>query len=70
MKVAVWVTYVTRKSNRLMHFDIIVPESTDEERVLAFGRGYFHVGGNGKWHRYHRATDENLMTFRTSKQTF
>jgi len=53
-----------------MHFDIIVPESTDEERVLAFGRGYFHVGGNGKWHRYHRATDENLMTFRTSKQTF
>lgn len=45
MKVAVWDTYVTRKNNHLMHFDIIVPEHTDGARVLDYGRAYLHAKG-------------------------
>ncbi len=40
MKVAVWDTYVARKNNSLMHFDIIVPECTEEARVIEYGRSY------------------------------
>jgi Domain of unknown function (DUF2024) len=40
MKVSVFDTYVTKKDGDLMHFDIIVPEKTDFEQVIDFGRKY------------------------------
>ncbi|MDQ6471607.1 DUF2024 family protein [Flavobacterium sp. LHD-80] len=41
MKVAVWDTYVTRKDGKIMHFDILVDENTDDaEQVFEFGRTY------------------------------
>ncbi|TDO99137.1 DUF2024 family protein [Flavobacterium sp. 245] len=41
MKVAVWDTYVTRKDGKIMHFDILVDENTDNaDQVFEFGRTY------------------------------
>jgi len=41
MKVAVWDTYVTRKDGKIMHFDILVDENTDDANtVFEFGRSY------------------------------
>jgi hypothetical protein len=41
MKVAVWDTYVTRKDGKIMHFDILVDEDTDDaNKVFEFGRQY------------------------------
>ncbi|WPO78384.1 DUF2024 family protein [Flavobacterium sp. KACC 22761] len=41
MKVAVWDTYVTRKDGKIMHFDILVDENTDDaNQVFEFGRIY------------------------------
>lgn len=41
MKVAIWDTYVKRKDGRIMHFDIIVPETIKEpDKVYQFGREY------------------------------
>lgn len=41
MKVAVWDTYVTKKDDSVMHFDIIVPaELKDEDTIFEFGRRY------------------------------
>jgi hypothetical protein len=41
MQVAVWDTYVTKKDGKLMHFDILVPESEKEEaNILCFGLEY------------------------------
>lgn len=41
MKVAVWDTYVTRKDGKIMHFDILVDENTDDANtVYEFGRTY------------------------------
>lgn len=41
MKVAVWDTYVKRKNGNVLHFDIIVPESTkDAKLIYAYGTAY------------------------------
>ncbi|KIQ22436.1 hypothetical protein RT99_09715 [Flavobacterium sp. MEB061] len=41
MKVAVWDTYVTRKDGKVMHFDILVDENTDDaNKIYEFGRTY------------------------------
>jgi hypothetical protein len=40
MKVAVFDTYVTKKDSAIMHFDILVPQDTPQDQVLAFGREY------------------------------
>lgn len=41
MKVAVWDTYVTKENGDIMHFDIIVPETTtDEKTIFTFGKDY------------------------------
>lgn len=41
MKVAVWDTYVKREDGKLMHFDIIVPQETDNpETIYGFGKEY------------------------------
>ncbi|MFD1614467.1 DUF2024 family protein [Gelatiniphilus marinus] len=41
MKVSVWDTYVKRDDGRLMHFDILVPNSLqDEQTILNYGTSY------------------------------
>lgn len=41
MKVAVWDTYVTRKDGKIMHFDILVDETTnDANAIFEFGKSY------------------------------
>ncbi|WP_125719997.1 DUF2024 family protein [Flavobacterium ustbae] len=40
MKVAVWDTYVTRKDGKIMHFDILVDENVDAEKVYDYGKKY------------------------------
>jgi len=41
MKVAVWDTYVTRKDGKIMHFDILVDENTDDaNQVFEYGKSY------------------------------
>jgi hypothetical protein len=45
MHVSVYDTYVKRKDEGLMHFDIIVPENTHLESVLRFGQAYLKEKG-------------------------
>lgn len=46
MKVSVYDTYVTRKDGRTMHFDILVPESEDDQdKIYGFGRQYLSSKG-------------------------
>ena len=41
MKVAVWDTYVTKKDNSIMHFDIIAPvEIKDAAIIYSYGKEY------------------------------
>lgn len=41
MKVSVWDTYVKKKDNSIMHFDIIVPEHVKDQSVIfEFGKIY------------------------------
>ena len=41
MKASVWDTYVNKKDGTVMHFDIMVPESTKEsETVYQFSKEY------------------------------
>lgn len=46
MKVAVWDTYVTRKDGKIMHFDIIAPETEKDTTVIyTYGREYLKTKG-------------------------
>ena len=53
MKIAVWDTYVPRRSrgdgvkNIVMHFDILVAEATSFDRVQSFGQEYLAEKGEG-----------------------
>ena len=48
MKVAVWDTYVTKKEESIMHFDIIVPvETSNPEQIFNYGREYLKTKGQG-----------------------
>ncbi|WOD44661.1 DUF2024 family protein [Hwangdonia lutea] len=41
MKVSVWDTYVKREDGKIMHFDILVPNSLqDEQTILNYGASY------------------------------
>jgi hypothetical protein len=40
MKCSVFDTYVNKKDGSLMHFDIIVPENTDYQQVINYGKDY------------------------------
>jgi len=41
MKVSVWDTYVKRLDEKIMHFDILVPNNiTDQEQVILYGQKY------------------------------
>ena len=49
MKAAVWDTYVQRPSGKVMHFDIVVDESTkDKPTVIEFGQQYLNSKGLGQ----------------------
>jgi Domain of unknown function (DUF2024). len=46
MKVAVWDTYVTKKDNTVMHFDIIAPEEIKDPAIIhQFGKKYLKEKG-------------------------
>ena len=34
MKVSVWDTYVKREEGKLMHFDILVPDALNDEKII------------------------------------
>lgn len=38
MRISVWDTYVTREDGKIMHFDILVPETVKQESII-FGYG-------------------------------
>ncbi len=41
MKVSVWDTYVGREDGKVMHFDIVVPDTMmNPVRVFEYGRNY------------------------------
>lgn len=41
MNVSVWDTFVQRKDNKEMHFDILVPsEFNDQDKIVAYGKKY------------------------------
>ncbi len=40
MQAAVYDTYVHKKNGGIMHFDIVVPVSIKENKVLEFGKEY------------------------------
>jgi Domain of unknown function (DUF2024) len=44
MKVAVWDTYVIKKDDSVMHFDIIAPsEIKDEATIYKYGKEYLRL---------------------------
>ncbi|AZJ32198.1 MULTISPECIES: DUF2024 family protein [Tenacibaculum] len=46
MKAAVWDTYVTKKDNTIMHFDIIVPSSNKDTNIIFnYGKEYLKTKG-------------------------
>jgi hypothetical protein len=45
MRVSVYDTYVKRKDEGLMHFDIIVPENSSLAKVIVFGQAYLKEKG-------------------------
>lgn len=46
MEVAVWDTYVTKKDDSVMHFDIIAPSSVKDTAVIyEYGRAYLKTKG-------------------------
>ena len=45
MQCAVYDTYVQKKEGGLMHFDVIVPQNTQLNAVLVFGRQYLEAKG-------------------------
>ncbi len=58
MKASVYDTYVYRKKGTLMHFDIVVPENTKEEKVLSYGKEWLQNKG------------ENIVQFSTKECRF
>ena len=42
MKVSVWDTYVKREDGKLMHFDILVPDALNDEKVI-FNYGIIYL---------------------------
>jgi heterodisulfide reductase subunit B len=48
MQVAVWDTYVTKTDCKIMHFDIIAPQSVVDEKVIyTFGKEYLQSKQEG-----------------------
>jgi len=48
MNIAVWDTYVKRKDDKIMHFDILVPHNiTEEQTIFNYGKDYLKTKGFG-----------------------
>jgi hypothetical protein len=47
MKVAVYDTYVRKKDGSKMHFDVVVPDGTPQEKALEFAKRYLESVGQG-----------------------
>jgi hypothetical protein len=47
MECAVYDTYVTKKDDRIMHFDVVVDANTPHERVIEYAKGYLSTAGEG-----------------------
>ena len=47
MQCAVYDTYVTKKDNRVMHFDVIVQADTPQEKAIEYGKKYLESVGEG-----------------------
>jgi Domain of unknown function (DUF2024) len=48
MQVVVWDTYVTKTDGKIMHFDIIAPQSVVDEKVIyTFGKEYLQSKHQG-----------------------
>ncbi|MFN0189388.1 MAG: DUF2024 family protein [Bacteroidia bacterium] len=46
MKIAVWDTYVTKKDGKVMHFDILAPETIkDTDVIYKYGKDYLKTKG-------------------------
>ena len=45
MKVAVYDTYLPKKQGGTMHFDVIVPDGTEPEKVLEYANAYLKTAG-------------------------
>ncbi len=45
MKVSVYDTYVSTANGAIMHFDILVEETTARQRVFQFGKAYLQGKG-------------------------
>ena len=46
MHVAVWDTYVQKKNGQTMHFDIIVPDTLKDEKIIyGYGRSFLQQKG-------------------------
>ncbi len=45
MQCAVYDTYVTKKDNRVMHFDVIVQADTPQEKAIEYGKKYLESVG-------------------------
>jgi len=46
MRVAIWDTYVQKKDGKTMHFDIVAPDTiNDEEVIFGMGKQYLETKG-------------------------
>jgi len=46
MKIAVWDTYVKKENDEVMHFDILVPDTLKDTKVIyGFGKHYLESKG-------------------------
>ena len=48
MQCAVYDTYVTKKDGKIMHFDVIVEDSTPHDKAIQFGKEYLESVGQGE----------------------
>jgi cytochrome c len=46
MRVAIWDTYVQKKDGKTMHFDIVAPDTINDEKVIyEMGKQYLETKG-------------------------
>ena len=48
MQCAVYDTYVTKRDGGIMHFDVIVEDSTPQDKAIVFGKEYLTSVGQGE----------------------
>ena len=48
MQLSLYDTYVTKKDERIMHFDVIVEESTPQSKAIEYGKEYLNSADQGE----------------------